>query len=107
MDKQLSLKLNGNRQVTGRLRGFDEFMVRADFGYDMSGRWVTCHEAWSVLLLCGVLGTTIDSSQVWLDVPGLDVPALSVAGCAVLTRCSPHSSFLEHRAGQLQGCWKR
>jgi len=26
MDKQLSLKLNGNRQVTGRLRGFDEFM---------------------------------------------------------------------------------
>eukprot|EP01135_Chromosphaera_perkinsii_P004397 Nk52_evm48s279 gene=Nk52_evmTU48s279 len=26
MDKRLSLKLNGNRQVTGVLRGFDPFM---------------------------------------------------------------------------------
>ncbi|KAH7640859.1 small nuclear ribonucleoprotein G [Dermatophagoides farinae] len=26
MDKRLSLKLNGNRQVTGILRGFDPFM---------------------------------------------------------------------------------
>ncbi|XP_022094373.1 small nuclear ribonucleoprotein G-like [Acanthaster planci] len=26
MDKKLSLKLNGNRRVTGTLRGFDPFM---------------------------------------------------------------------------------
>jgi len=26
MDKRLSLKLNGNRKVTGVLRGFDQFM---------------------------------------------------------------------------------
>ncbi|XP_074605497.1 small nuclear ribonucleoprotein G [Brevipalpus obovatus] len=26
LDKQLSLKLNGNRKVTGILRGFDPFM---------------------------------------------------------------------------------
>jgi len=26
MDKRLSLKLNGNRQITGILRGFDPFM---------------------------------------------------------------------------------
>lgn len=26
MNKQLSLKLNGSRRVTGRLRGFDQFM---------------------------------------------------------------------------------
>jgi len=26
MDKTLSLKLNGNRQITGILRGFDPFM---------------------------------------------------------------------------------
>ena len=26
MDRKLSLKLNGNRQVTGILRGFDPFM---------------------------------------------------------------------------------
>jgi small nuclear ribonucleoprotein G len=26
MDKRLSIKLNGNRLVSGRLRGFDQFM---------------------------------------------------------------------------------
>ncbi len=26
MDKRLSIKLNGNRRVTGVLRGFDQFM---------------------------------------------------------------------------------
>eukprot|EP01052_Picozoa_sp_SAG31_P022561 SAG31_NODE_1799_length_7241_cov_11.407029_6_plen_55_part_00 len=27
MEKKLSIKLNGNRNVTGVLRGFDQFMV--------------------------------------------------------------------------------
>ena len=26
MDKKLAIKLNGNRNVTGTLRGFDQFM---------------------------------------------------------------------------------
>eukprot|EP00054_Salpingoeca_dolichothecata_P032077 m.265559 g.265559 ORF g.265559 m.265559 type:complete len:76 (-) comp29178_c0_seq1:124-351(-) len=37
MDKQVHLKLNGNRSVAGTLRGFDPFMnVVLDHGVDMS-----------------------------------------------------------------------